>query len=295
MLFSFDITFDFEEDCTIVNIKYKMKMYFIIGCSASGVRHAIATEKWLDGQHTKHLSNRDKQRHKLEKKVIDKIRIDALMSPSNGDGTYREIEGIRQEDNDNYDMSGRDGSSSSSSTFYDPMENIPYEVEEDDDVDDDDSDELSHVPSITELAAEVAVLSNPYKEKFNFNPGNELLLDQGKVIKDLKEVEVEVEDSESPKKKGKRNISDSITSGLSSSSTAASTSTSTSKLALKRAPPKLKVTLDSEQNEKAGLRAENGDYTGLLVNGLFTASVLRTGSYYKSKDINIIKVINDHA
>ena len=271
-------------------MKYKMKMYCIIGCSASGVRHAIATEKWLDGQQTKHLSNRDKQRHILEKKVIDKIRIDAVMSQSNGNGTDRENEGIRQEDNDNYDIPGRDGrDGSSSSTFYDPMENIPYEVEEEDDVDDDDSDELSHVPSITELAAEVAVLSNPYKDKFNFNLGNDLLLDQDKVIEVLKD---DVEVCESPKKKGKRNISDSTSSGLSSSSTA--TSTSTSKLALKRAPPKLKVTLDSEQNEKAGLRAENGDYTGLLVNGLFTTSVLRTGSYYKSKDINIIKVINDY-
>jgi hypothetical protein len=264
------------------------------------VRHAIATEKWLEAEHMKSLSAREKQRHMLEKTAADKMRTNSLSGLINGTDGDRENGGARQNDND-YELSGIDGrhgssngqsssssSSSSSSGFnYDPMGDIPYEVEEEDDTDDDESDELSHVPSITELAAEVAVLSNPYKDKFNFNPVNNA--DQEMKLSAQKEVEI----SDGGKKKGKKSVTDSAI-GLPNSSSMASSfssSSSSSKPAVKRAPPKLKHQVDSEHNTKAGLRAEHGDYTGLLVNGLFTSSVLRTGSYYKSKEINIIKVI----
>jgi hypothetical protein len=275
-------------------------MYWIVGCSTSGVRHAIATEKWLEAEHMKSLSAREKQRHMHEKAAADKMRSNSLSRGINGCDGDRENGGARQGDND-YELSGIDGrhgssngpssssssggSSSSSSGFnYDPMGDIPYEVEEEDDTDDDESEELIHVPSLTELAAEVAVLSNPYKDRYNFNPVNDV--DQEQKVSLQKEVDI----SDSGKKKGKKIVSDSAT-GLSNSSPMASSSSFSSKPAAKRAPPKLKHQVDSEHNTKAGLRAEHGDYTGLLVNGLFTSSVLRTGSYYKSKDINIIKVI----
>ena len=42
----------YSENCTTCNILFIM-CYWIVGCSASGVRHAIATEKWLEAEHMK--------------------------------------------------------------------------------------------------------------------------------------------------------------------------------------------------------------------------------------------------
>ena len=154
--------------------------------------------------------------------------------------------------------------------------------EEEDDEEILDPDDLIRTPSIAELSADVAVLSNPYKDKFGILNSRDDKTEENKMVggRDI-EKEKEKEVSSTPvKKKGRWPEKDKDS----------SSSPKGQKVVVKKVNLKGKGNLDSEFQAKAGLRAEEGDYSGLLVNGLFASSVLRTGSYYKAKDKAIVKV-----
>jgi hypothetical protein len=144
--------------------------------------------------------------------------------------------------------------------------------EDEDDEEISDPDDLLCTPSLAELAADVAVLSNPYKDKFGAQTSREDRTDDGRMAGGGRDIE---------KEKGRWPEKDKDS----------SSSPKGQKVIVKKVNPKGKGVLDSDFQTKAGLRAEEGDYSGLLVNGLFASSVLRTGSYYKAKDKAIVKVL----
>jgi hypothetical protein len=153
--------------------------------------------------------------------------------------------------------------------------------EDEDDEEISDPDDLLCTPSLAELAADVAVLSNPYKDKFGAQTSREDRTDDGRMAGGGRDIEKEKDLTSPPKKKGRWPEKDKDS----------SSSPKGQKVIVKKVNPKGKGVLDSDFQTKAGLRAEEGDYSGLLVNGLFASSVLRTGSYYKAKDKAIVKVL----
>jgi hypothetical protein len=244
------------------------------------VRNAISTLKWLENDNTKYMSQPLRQKHLQSKmKLVEEWK------------QSRNIEGVKGRDG------GKDADPESSST-HDLLEQVNEEDESivhptensntvsavDEDEDDEeisDPDDLLCTPSLAELAADVAVLSNPYKDKFGVQTSRDDRTDDNRMAGGGRDIEKEKDLTSPPKKKGRWPEKDKDS----------SSSPKGQKVVVKKVNPKGKGILDSEFQTKAGLRAEEGDYSGLLVNGLFASSVLRTGSYYKAKDKAIVKVL----
>jgi hypothetical protein len=259
------------------------------GCSASGVRNAISTLKWLENENTKYMSQPLRQKHLQSKlKLVDEWKQTRNIEGRNGGGD-RCRDGDRDREGDPESMDShslsRQGNEEDDDGRAHNTENsnsITGVEEEEDDEEILDPDDLIRTPSIAELSADVAVLSNPYKDKFGILNSRDDKTEENKMVGG-RDIEKEKEVSSTPvKKKGRWPEKDKDS----------SSSPKGQKVVVKKVNLKGKGNLDSEFQAKAGLRAEEGDYSGLLVNGLFASSVLRTGSYYKAKDKAIVKVFN---
>jgi hypothetical protein len=251
----------------------------------SGVRNAISTLKWLEIDNTKYMSQTLRQKHLQSKmKLVDEWKRSRNIEGVKGrdGGGDRDGEGDADpESTDNHDLLEQLNEGDESKVRHTDNSNTMSALEEEEDDEEIlDQDDLLCTPSISELAADVAVLSNPYKDKFGVQTSRDDRIEENRMTGVGRDTEKEKDLTSPPKKKGRWPEKDKDS----------SSSPKGQKVAVKKVNPKGKGILDSEFQTKAGLRAEEGDYSGLLVNGLFASSVLRTGSYYKAKDKAIVKV-----
>lgn len=263
-----------------------MVTHLFTGCSASGVRNAISTLKWLENEDSKYMSHSLRQRHLQSKmKMVDDWKqsrnMEGVKGPDGG-GDGDRGSGVDPGSADSTSLTGlvkeRDEESKAENLDSENSNsNIMSAVEdEEDDEEILDQDDLHCTPSLSELTADIC----PYKDKHGHGV-SALREDKTDDIRTTsgKDVEKEKDFTSPPKKKGRWPEKDKD-----------SSSPKNQKDVAKKINLKGKGNLDSEFQTKAGLRAEEGDYSGLLVNGLFASSVLRTGSYYKAKDKAIVKV-----